>query len=1028
MVKVKTSLSINPFPGIRSFEIDDHSLFFGREQQVNKIIPVLSAKHFVALIGHSGSGKSSLTKAGVIPSIQYNKKLSANEWAITVFKPGDQPVESFKNEYINTYNNCNKEPIGQEKIQALFIDRPNTVEDAFQNLGTGAWLIVIDQFEEIFRYENTYDHEKSRAQEFVSLFLNIINTKNDLPVYVVITMRSDYIDHCAELEGLIEAINEGSFLVPRMERNSLRDAIVKPIKKCGGEISEELVRRLVNELENKPEQLLVMQHALMRAWDYWIKNKGKDEPLDVEHYEAVGTISEALSFHAEEIYNELTPKEQFVTEKLFKALTDTTTNPKGTRRPASFGELMKLTETNENTLIKIIDKFREPGRAFLVPRYNVPITTNTIVDISSESIMRIWSRLKLWVEEERLSARLYLRLTRSAELYQQGKVGLLKDPELEIAVNWKEKNKPNPYWADRYDPGFERAMEFLDYSKKQSDLEKQQKEQKQKKELTRTRRIAIILSVASVISVLFLIIALNLSFQARESEKLAIEKEDLARFEREMAEKQRREAIAQKRIAEQQQEIAEQQKLITEEQRQNAINQSIIAQRNAEKARISEAKARASEAVAKQKEKQAKQAEKKAKEKETEAIASKKLAEKSEAKAKRLRLLAIARSMAIQAQRLANTDKKLASLLAVQAYKFNLQNQGSPNDPDIFNALSNVTTGKPVLRAHNGNVREISIPGKGNKIFSVCDDGQALAWNLQNPSNKPITLIAGNPEKTALRCVDSWDKKVVAGSNEGKILFWEEAGKNTKPTIFVAHKGIINSIKFITEKLFVSAGNDGFIKVWDITNTSEPVISKKMDKEVTDIALSGNKTMFAYSDISGEVFVYKISNLTLNPNIHSTGKPIHAIALNRDGSKIATGHDNGSVKIWDMDNKNIDPIEFSDHKSTITSLDFNFNDQLLASSSYDNTIRVWDPLKEKQNPIIISGHDSWVMDIEFVPQTNILVSCSNDKTIMLSELNSKTLAALVCNQVEQNMSQHEWEVYVGKDIKYQNTCTVDENN
>lgn len=1028
MSKVKSSLSINPFPGIRSFEIDDHNLFFGREQQINRIIPVLTDKHFVALIGHSGCGKSSLTKAGVIPSIQKNQKLSDKEWAITVFKPGDKPLESFKDEYINSYNILHEEPIEQEKMQEIFKNSSNPVEDAFQKLGTGAWLIVIDQFEEIFRYERDNSHKMSKAQEFVDVFLNFINSKINIPVYVIITMRSDYIDHCTELEGLIEAINEGSFFIPRMRKSDLRDAIVKPIKECGGEISEDMVGRLSHELENKPEQLLVMQHALMRAWDYWIKNRGKGEPLDVEHYEAVGTISKALSIHAEEIYNELTPKEQFITEKLFKALTDTSTNPKGTRRPTSFGELLKLTGTDETTLIKIIDKFREPGCSFLMPRYYVQVTQNTIIDISSESIMRIWSRLKLWVEEERLSARLYLRLTRSAELYQQGKVGLLKDPELEIAVDWKEKNKPNSYWADRYDPSFERAMEFLEYSKKQSDIEKLQKEQKQKKELTRTRRIAVILSVASVIAVLFLIIALNLSFQARESEKLALEKEDLARYEREMAEKQRREAIAQKRIAEQQQEIAEQQKLITEEQRQYAIEQSSIARSNAKKAKISEASALASEAVAKQKEKEAKQAEKKAKEKETEAIVSKELAEKSEKKAKRLRLLAIARSMAIQAQRLATTDRELASLLAVQAYKFNMQNNGNPNDPDIFKALSNVSDDKTVFRGHNGNVREISIPGKGEKIFSVGDDGKALAWNLQNPGTKPIALIIGKLEKPGLRCVDAWSNKLVAGTNEGNIMLWGDAGKNTKPTIFVAHNGIINSIKFITGKLIVSAGSDGFIKVWDVTKTSEPEVSKKMDKEITDIALNGDKTMFAYADISGKVFVYKISNLKLNPNTLSTGYPIHAIALNSDGSKIATGHDNGSIRIWILDNKNLDPIEFSDHKSAITALAFNFNDQLLASSSYDNTIRVWDPIKEKQNPIIISGHDSWVMDIEFIPQTNILASCGNDKTIMMSPLNTNALAADICNQIKRNISKTEWEAYVGKDIEYQNTCAGNENN
>ena len=136
-----------------------------------------------------------------------------------------------------------------------------------------------------------------------------------------------------------------------------------------------------------------------------------------------------------------------------------------------------------------------------MPPHYVPIQPETVIDISHESIMRVWGRLREWVDEEMKSAELYLRLSKSAELYQQGKSGLWTNPELEIGVKWKQKNRPTPFWAQRYDPGFERAIDFLDYSKKESDFEIMKKESAQKRELSRSRKIVLFLSIASIISI-----------------------------------------------------------------------------------------------------------------------------------------------------------------------------------------------------------------------------------------------------------------------------------------------------------------------------------------------------------------------------------------------------------------------------------------------------------------------------------------------------------------------------------------------
>lgn len=1022
----QSGVSNNPFPGIRSFETHEAHLFYGREKQVDKIVSVLADTHFLALIGFSGSGKSSLIKAGVIPTISNSQIDKKNDWAITLLQPGEHAINSFAKAYTKTYNKIassqGKKIIDPEEVEKDLHDSAEPLVEAHKKLNKASWLIVVDQFEEIFRYkkDGSPEHSKDESQKFVNLFLDVFNRSiKNIPIYIIFTMRTDFLDQCTEFPGLTEAINLGHYIIPRMSVESQKDAIVKPIKENGNSITNELVDRLVSDLGDQADQLPVMQHALMRAWNYWSNNKIGDQPLDINHYEEIGTISSALSIHAEEIYEGLDSEEKKdLSEKLFKALTDLGEGNIGIRRSVRFEDIQKLTNCSKSDLIDVIDQFRGPGRAFLMPPHQVSLYDDTIIDISHESIMRVWERLKTWVDEETKSAELYLRLAKSSELYQQGKATLWTNPELEIAVNWKLKNNPNSYWADRYDLGFERAMEFLDYSKSESDFEIRKKENKQKKELGRARKMVIFLSMASIVSVLFLIISLNLRFQAEASEQIALEKGTIAQKESKEAEIQKRKAVAQKRIAEQQQEIAEQQKLITEEQRSYAIKQHSIASENEKKARISETRARESEAVAIVKEKEAKISEAISKEKEAEALVSEQKAIKSEKNTKRLRLLAIARSMAVESQRIARSNPELAILLAGQAYKFNHDNNGNFRDPDIFNSLSIAVDNKPVFRGHTDVVR--SVLYDGNRVFSGGDDDRLLVWDA-NDNTSPISLNTNNQVKNGIRSIDVHMGKVVSGSGNGIVLLWEKADNGTTPTAISAHTDIIKSVKFISDKLFVSVSADQFIKVWDVQNTSQAVFVRQVNEGLTGVAVSGDKATFVCVSESGKVWIFSSTQLNNKPIEINTGNSITAVALNYHGDRLAIGDRFGKITIRDIRDQSNSTHVFVDHKSTITSLVFSA-DETLASSSYDNTVRIWNPSKSKQTPIVISDHDSWVMDISYNQQGNVLASCSNDKTIRLTQVDSEILSSKVCEKVSRNFTESEWENFVGNDIEYQKTC------
>jgi tetratricopeptide (TPR) repeat protein len=250
-----------------------------------------------------------------------------------------------------------------------------------------------------------------------------------------------------------------------MTRDQLRSAITGPVGVAGGQITPRLLLRLLNDVGDNQDQLPVFQHALMRTWEHWQDSGRAGEAIDIADYEAVGTMGFALSNHAEEAYQETVSEGiQQVAERVFKALTDTFSDPRGIRRPTPLQELASIGGAPESDLMRVIEIFRRTGRSFLMPQPSVPLTPETIVDISHESLMRCWTRLIAWAEEENQSALAYTRIAQAAKWFQAGSAGLWRDPELELGLGWRRQAQPTAAWAQRYEEGFDAAMQFLDGS------------------------------------------------------------------------------------------------------------------------------------------------------------------------------------------------------------------------------------------------------------------------------------------------------------------------------------------------------------------------------------------------------------------------------------------------------------------------------------------------------------------------------------------------------------------------------------
>jgi hypothetical protein len=328
--------------------------------------------------------------------------------------------------------------------------------------------LLIDQFEEIFRFGLHTDNQEQRdeAADFVSIMLAVAKQRA-LPIYVVTTMRSDFLGDCDNFYGLPEAMNRSQYLVPRLTRKQRQEAIEGPVRLFGSSISPRLLDRLLNDVGEEADQLPVMQHALMRTWEDW--ERTREGPIDLANYESVGTIKDALSRDADSALEGMSAAELLVTQRMFQALTDTDARGRRIRRPAHLGELQAITGASRETILKLIERFRSGGRSFLNLGGD-KLGGDSMIDISHESLIRQWRRLGDWVDQEAESRTTYLRVADTAIRHKSKKAKLWGNPDLQIALDWREKVKPNKAWADRYHPEFDAAMAFLDNSRRSNRL------------------------------------------------------------------------------------------------------------------------------------------------------------------------------------------------------------------------------------------------------------------------------------------------------------------------------------------------------------------------------------------------------------------------------------------------------------------------------------------------------------------------------------------------------------------------------
>lgn len=1018
----------NPFPGLRPFTVDECHLYFGREGQVDDILFKLSQNRFVCVMGYSGSGKSSLMYCGLVP-VLYGGFVthSGPNWHIIITRPGTAPISNLADsivDYLVAQNRILQEDRAIHKaiIQSVLRSGSNGLVEVAKYLQKHQLenvFFMVDQFEELFRLseEYSYDEAVNQSQEYVNLILSAIE-QTEIPVYTAITMRSDFIASCSVFPHLTDQINKSNYLVPQMSREQRKMVIEGPVAVGGGKISQRLVTRLLNDMGKNQDQLPILQHALMRTWDYWLDNREQGEPMDIRHYNAVGKVSQALSQHANELYESLSPRDKEIAEVMFKSITEKTEDNKGMRRPVKLSLLAELADASEGEVIQVIEHFRKPGRSFLMPAHYVPLTSDSTIELSHESLMRIWNKLSAWVEEEFESATMYKRLSEAAAMYQIGKTGLWRPPDLQLALNWQKKQRPTREWAQRYDDAFERAIVFLDTSRITYEAELKNQEMLQKRVLRRARVTAIILGIAALIAILFFVFAQIQSIEATRSSEEARQRQREADVAKANAEKQtliatqeRKEALEAKDRAE---KLASQlSEAYTEVQRQVILTREAL-----RKAKLEEERA----VAASEKEKEAN----------TEAQKARVLAQKNYEDAYSLLMLTKAQALAAKSVQ-EDDDKDLAGLQAMQAFHYHKRYKGKEYDPYIYSGLyhalkqlSGVTYNAiKVSGPARNRMNSLAISAKSAQFYAAAADGRIFSGNYETLKGKPTGYE--NPFPNRIVALSPDENFLVNGTDSADVQIFDLRNTRTKPVLVKALTGSTIDIEFLPgDAGFAVSKSDKTIALVNHL-TGKITTSVTLPFQLKTLSVSPDGKQLAGGTWGGELVIMDLPSMQYKVALKDTSAQILSVKFSPDGKKIAYGTyelktKRGLVKMFDVASQRKDDRQFTGHRAGVYDVEFSPDGKLLASAGSDKRLQMWVLDRPDDLPIVMDNNNGFIWDIAFAKGSDYLIAACHESEIRIWPTNPDILASQVCPKLNRNMTQDEWVKYVGSDIDYETTC------
>jgi WD40 repeat protein len=969
-----------PYRGLFAFREQDAPFFFGREAFTKQLVEAAQKKSLIAVIGSSGSGKSSVVFAGLLPHLRQfpfqaspplvggvggggthplltSKTLQKGQgwagsppgrsqgWVILHFRPSNDPFRALAAALIPLLEPEMSETKRlieiRELTEALHQEKlklQEVVERILQkNQSTNRLLLFADQFEELY----TLCPDSKIRQQFLDELLSIhphlpISPSPHLPIYlVVLTLRADFMEQALTYRPFADALQDNTLNLGPMTREELQRAIQCPAEKLNITFETGLVESILDDIEDEPGNLPLLEFALTLLWDRQTTDK-----LTHEAYEAIGQVKGVLTRHADEVYADLNEDEQ---QQLRRVLVQLVRPGKGTEDTRRLASRKELNEDQWALVRRIAD-------ARLVVTDRDPAGEET-VEVVHESLIRGWGKLREWMQADR-GFRTWQERLRAAlhqwEASERDDGALLRGVPLAEAEEWLTEREADLSQTER---------QFIRKSLALQEQEQAEKEAQHRRELEAAR-----------------ILAEEAKARQEAEEKVRQEAEQRVQEQTRATKRLRWLVVGLALVF----LIAVGIALFAIQERNKAQHAEHIAEQERDKAKNAETEAKWQAIIAQQQEEEAK---------------------KQALEAERQTRIAQARRLAAQAQVILEQFPQRSLLLAVEALNVTLR-EGE----------SRIPVAEQVLRDALAKTGGIGL-GLGGDVIAVSPDSHWLVtgsgdatvrlWDLtaEDPAASPLVLRGHKDDITTVAFSPDihW---LVTGSADQTARLWDLSAPNPTASSIVlrGHEEWIETVSFSPDGHWLVTGSgDTTARLWDLTasNPAAPLVLYDHKSSITAMAISPDSHWLVTASENGTARLWNlmVDDPSPTPVIlpgYVEGILSVPMEISPNSDWLVTGSwKETTVRLWNLTAHDPTiPVVLDGHKGGISTVVISPDNHWLVTGSYDATAQLWDltAIDPATAPVILSGHEREISSVAISSDSHWLVTGSEDGTARLWNL------------------------------------------